>query len=204
VSKFYSDGAMKRVLALTLTAPLALVGSQFAHKAAYLGAEPDDERRSHLLESTGHAYLSEVAKPTALIAVALCLAALAAHFVYARRGGRRARLGAAPFALVPLVAFLLQEHLERALHHGNFPFTLLLERPILLGLALQVPFALLAYALAWLLLRATEALARALGGAWPEASLGGAACVHAPTAVLLPRVRVRARGYTGRGPPLCV
>ena len=167
---------MRRLLAWSLTAPLALVGSQLAHDAAYLGAEPDDDRRvSHLLESTGHGYLAEVAKPTALIAVALCLAALAVYFGYVRRGGRPARLGAVPFALVPVAAFLLQEHLERVLHHGNFPFSLLLERPILLGLVLQVPFALLAYGLAWLLLRATEALVRALAGGSPEASLSGAA-----------------------------
>ena len=195
---------MRRLLAWSLTAPLALVGSQLAHDAAYLGAEPDNDRRSHLLESTGHGYLAEVAKPTALIAVAACLAALAVYFHYVRRGGRPARLGAVPFAFVPVAAFLLQEHLERLLHTGSFPFMLLLERPILLGLLLQLPFALLAYALASVLLRATEALARALAGAWRVVSLRGPASERGPLAVLLPRTRVRARGYTGRGPPLGV
>ena len=124
------------------------------------------------------------------------------YFHYVRRGGRPARLGAVPFAFVPVAAFLLQEHLERLLHHGSFPFMLLLERPILLGLVLQLPFALLAYALAWVLLRATEALARALAGGSLEVSLSGADSGCAPLEVLLPRTRVRARGYTGRGPPL--
>jgi len=195
---------MRGALAWLLTAPLALVGSQLAHDAAYLGAEPDDDRRSHLLESTGHGYLAEMAKPTALIAVALCLAALAVHYGYLRRGGRPARPGAAPFAFVPVGAFVLQEHLERLLHDGSFPFTVLFEGPILLGLALQLPFALLAYGVALLLLRATEALARALAGGWHGLSLPGVPSARLAHAVLLPRTRVRARGYTGRGPPLGV
>ena len=194
---------MRRLLAWSLTAPLALVGSQLAHDAAYLGAEPDDDRRSHLLESTGHGYLAEVAKPTALIAVGgLPGSRSPCTSTTCDAAAGPARLGAVPFALVPVAAFLLQEHLERLLHHGSFPFRLLLERPILLGLVLQLPFALLAYALAWVLLRATEALARALAGGWRERLVARRRLGARPTDVLLPRARVRARGYTGRGPPL--
>ena len=195
---------MKGVLAWMLTAPLALVSSQLAHDAAYLGAEPDDDKRSHLLESTGHGYLAEVAKPTALIATAVCLLAVAAYYGYALRGGRIARVPAAPFALVPVAAFLFQEHLERLLHDGHFPLGLLLESPILLGLALQLPFALLAYATAWVLLRATAALVRALAGGWRGLAVRGTASARVPLTVTLPRARVLARGYTGRGPPLGV
>jgi hypothetical protein len=193
---------MKGVLAWLLTAPLALVGSQLAHETAYIGAEPDREERAHLLESTGHRYLEEVAQPTALVATALCLAALAICFGYARRGGRIARLPATAFALVPAAAFVFQEHLERMLHDGGLPLGVLLEPPVLLGLALQFPFALLAYAIAWLLLRATEALARALAEGWRQAALLAIAVPRGPTPVALVRTRPLARGYTGRGPPL--
>jgi hypothetical protein len=193
---------MKGALALLLTAPLALVSSQLAHDAAYLGAEPDAEKRSHLLERTGHAYLAELAKPTALVAVALCLTGLALYSVYVRRGGRHPRPGALPFALVPVAAFMLQEHIERVIELGRFPHTLLLERPVLLGLALQLPFALVAYGLAWLLLRATEALVRALSGEWRGSSLRNDGSARLPLAVAPARMPVRARGYTERGPPL--
>jgi hypothetical protein len=137
-----------------------------------------------------------------VVATAVCLLALAAHYCYTRRGGRVARLRAAPFAIVPVAAFVLQEHFERLLHDGHFPVTLLLERPILLGLALQLPFALLAYAIAWLLVRATEALVRALAGGWVGSSLRGAGSTRAPLTASLLRARVLARGYAGRGPPL--
>ena len=194
---------MRSALAWLLTAPLALVGSQIAHDAAYLGAEPDDDRRSHLLESTGHGYLAEVAKPTALIAVALCLAALALYYVLraARRPARAARGGAVRRSC-PWLRSCSRSTSSASSTHGQLPLRALLEPPILLGLVLQLPFALLAYGVAWLLLRATEALVRALGGEWRDVSSARRRSPRAPLAVLLPRTRVRARGYTGRGPPL--
>jgi hypothetical protein len=55
------------------------------------------------------------------------------------------------FPLVALATFVLQEHLERLVHGGGVPF-LLASPAFVLGLALQIPVALVAWALArWLL-----------------------------------------------------
>ena len=44
-------------LAWVLSLGLAAAGGLVAHGLAYRIAEPDPERRHHLLESTGHSYL---------------------------------------------------------------------------------------------------------------------------------------------------
>src|SRR3990172_8727238 len=72
---------------------------------------------------------------------------------------RRGRAPAAwPFAAVALGGFAVQEHLERLVHTGEPP--LLVTWPVfLLGLALQLPFALAAYLVARALLHVAQALA---------------------------------------------
>ena len=196
---------MKGVLAWMLTAPLALVSSQLAHDAAYLGAEPDDDKRSHLLESTGHGYLAEVGKadgadrhgrvPASPSRRALRLRA-------ARRPDRapRRRLRSRSF---PSRRSCFQEHLERLLHDGQLPVRAAARvadpaRP-------RAPAAVRAAGLrdspGCCCARPTRSPARS-----PAAGAGvavrGAGSARVPLDVSLPRTRVRARGYTGRGPPL--
>ena len=67
-----------------------------------------------------------------------------------------------PFAVLPPLAFALQEHLERLLHAGAVPWTAVLEPTFLPGFLLQLPFALLAFAVARALLGAAVLLARLL------------------------------------------
>jgi hypothetical protein len=191
---------MSRRLAWMLAAPLALWGSQLAHALGYVAVAPRGEERAHLLATTGHGYQQHLPLVAALAAT-LCIAALVTHFVGARRGAA-GRLGAATFALVPLTVFPIQEHAERWLHDGQVPWTAVLAPTFAVGLALQLPFALLAYAVARTLLRATDALARRplLEGLLelPRSSV----CVRPPLAVALPRPVQLARGYAERGPPL--
>jgi hypothetical protein len=191
---------MRRGVAWLVAAPVALAGSQLAHHFGYVAVAPEKVERSHLLATTGHGYQQHLPLVAAL-AASLCVTALVAVFLDERRGRAGARLGAAIFALVPLTVFPVQEHLERWLHDGAFPLTAALAPTFLIGLALQVPFALLAYLVAHGLLSATSALARRLGrGAvvLPRA----AARARAPRTVSLPRPAALARGYAERGPPL--
>jgi hypothetical protein len=65
---------------------------------------------------------------------------------------RRSSIAAWPFPVAALATFAVQEHTERALHTGELPW--LLASPVfLVGLLLQVPVALVAWALARRLLR---------------------------------------------------
>src|SRR3990172_1787334 len=141
--------------------PLAAAGSAAAHLLAYRLVEPDPRVRSELLEGTGHAYL--VYLPLFL---AGCLALLGAALVgHAVAGLRRRPATAAtiwPLAFVPPLGFALQEHLERLLAWGNVPFAAALEPTFAVGLALQLPFALAALAVARALAGAAGALGRAV------------------------------------------
>ena len=131
----------RRVAALAVAAPVA-VGTLAAHQGAYalLGVAPGPV----------HGYLTYA--PHALLLLTLgALGALLAD----ERPAALARPWL--FVGVALGAFAGQEHVERLLHDGQVPW--LLTSPVfLLGLALQLPFALLA----WLAARSVAAVAEAL------------------------------------------
>ncbi len=67
------------------------------------------------------------------------------------------------FAVVPLVGFLLQEHLEHLVAARELEVTFFLSTPFVLGLALQIPFAFAALVVARLILGFVARVARAIG-----------------------------------------
>jgi hypothetical protein len=176
--------------------PVVLGGCLAAHVAAYAVVEPGGHARHELLARGGHGYLAQPAL-LAAGALALLLVAVLHH-------GLRGRAGARPspvlFAVLPPLAFAFQEHVERLLHTGAFPVAAALEPTFLIGLALQFPFALLAWVLARAVLRAAEMLGtfarrrRTVRRAGPRGPL--------PASASLPRVGPLAVGAPGRGPPL--
>ena len=193
---------MKRQLPWLIAMPLAVVGTLAGHSVGYWAAVPDAHERAHVLASSGHGYLH-----FAPLVLALCgaLAALGfvAHALAAFRGrdtagGTRIRLVA---ALAP-VAFVLQELLERYVHDGHLHWHLIVSAPFLLGLTTQVPFALLAAAIAFALATAAQQVAHAIRTARGPRPRGTALTFLFWLSVDLPAVRVLARGYAGRGPPL--
>jgi hypothetical protein len=168
---------VQRTLAAWLVAlPAAAGGVLAAHAAAYglVGGGAD----------AAHGYLPLAeASVCALLALGLVAAVLAAH------AGAPGRPHALAFALAPPLAFLLQETAERG-------FALPLERVVLVGLVLQLPFALLAYVAARLLLRAAAALAPA-----PRARLRPARPMYARPSFAAPRPGLLLARH-GRAPPL--
>jgi hypothetical protein len=102
--------------------------------------------------------------------------------------------------LLPPLAFVVQEVLERLIHVGHIPWTTPLQPAFLIGLAFQLPLALAALIIAWLLDSAAQAIGSALASAGP---------VLFPDLDPVP-VRARAvrnpvglaRGYGERAPPL--
>jgi hypothetical protein len=103
-------------------------------------------------------------------------------------------LSAWPFPVVAVATFVAQEHLERVAHTGHLPW-LLLSAPFLVGLVLQVPFALLA----WWLARRLLALLRE-----PRAAQPVLPRLLLPP-VVLPATPMRAAvvaTHRGRAPPL--
>jgi hypothetical protein len=184
---------MSTRFALLLSLPVAIAGSLAAHAVAYLIAVPDPQARATLLERTGHGYLAHL---PVLAGAGLALA-LAAGVSHAARGRPGARPSPWVFALLPPLAFVLQEHLERLLS-GALPLETVLDPTFVIGLALQLPFALLAYALVGVLLRAAEALGLLL--VRPPRLRVRAIAAAGPSSTA-PRPAARPPANAQRGPP---
>jgi hypothetical protein len=182
-----------------LTAPLLLTGLVTAHSLGYRWAISDPQARAHVLEDSGHSYFAYL---PAVLAVALTLAAAAlAALVWSAARRRHAPSSTPwPVALLPPIAFLAQELLERALHTGHVHPSALLEPAVLIGLALQLPIALIVLGLARLLAEGAEAVGRALVGS-PPALLAGVVLGASLEELLTPALSASSRGWTERGPP---
>lgn len=190
---------MRRSAAWLATVPLMLGGSQLAHAVAYRIAYPQAHVRVVHMLATGHSYFTRL--PILLAAAGACvLVALVATAVDAARGLRARALPASAFALLPPLAFALQELLELSLHTGTFAWHAVLAPTFLPGLLLQLPFALLMYVLARLLLRAAERIGHALRGA--PAGVRTKIVFASPPAA--PHVRPARGRRFARGPPRVV
>lgn len=191
---------MRRLrIAWLVAISLMSVGSLGAHSVAYRLAEPDAGARADALAGTGHGYFA-YAPFLVASALAVAVAALAAAAV---RGARGTRITPPPtwqLALLPPLGFALQEHLERVAS-GSGAGHLLAEPAFLVGLALQVPFALLALLAARELTRAAASLGRALTHA-QHAPRRRAFSSAIPTGqTLMPPRPAAVRGRAVRGPP---
>jgi hypothetical protein len=142
---------------LALSLPLAAVGCLAGHAAGYalVGMSRQD---AHI-----HGYLGYapqfLAVSAAFVTVALAL----------RVSGRfKGRPAAWPFALLPPLAFVAQELIERVA--AGLPGHAVFEPAVYAGLAVQLPIAFLAYRAARALLRVADGAGRALRLA-PECTL---------------------------------
>ena len=196
------DAHMERQLPWLIAMPLAVVGTLAGHSVGYWAVVPDAHERTHVLSTSGHGYLHYaplvLALCGALAALGFVAQALTAFRGHDATGGTRITL---VVALAP-VAFVLQELLERYVHDGHVHWDLVVSAPFLLGLATQVPFALLAAAIAFVLANAARHVAQAIRAARRPRPRGTALTFLSWLSVDLPSAPVLARGYTGRGPPL--
>jgi hypothetical protein len=190
---------MRHRLTWLSTAPLMLAGLLAAHALGYRLAVSDPHARADALSHSGHDYFSYV--PFALtVCLGVLLAGLAGQALSAFRGELRRPATSPLIVLLSPVAFVAQEFVERFAHTGEVSLMTAVQPVFLIGLALQLPFALAALLVAW----ALDSAARAVGGAL--ASLPRPAFqVLVPVPVRAsgaPRVAGLARGYGERAPPL--
>jgi hypothetical protein len=178
---------VRRFTALVASLPLIGAGSIAAHDLAYrlVGGG--------LYQEHMHDYLTRAPTLLALL-LGFSVAVLA---VALRHSELHLRAPAWLFAAAPLVAFAVQEHLERAVQ-GQPAARTALEPAFALGLALQLPFALLAYVAARILFRT---VALVVGFFRPRrARLRPAATERPGFRFSFPRPAL-ARGFSSRGPP---
>jgi len=189
---------MRQRLAWLSTAPLMFAGLIAGHQLAYRLVYSDAHARANALARSGHAYLGYV--PLALsVSLGVLLAGLAFQTRAGFRGIPRRTLASPLIVLLPPIAFAVQEFAERLLHTGHAPWTLIVQPTLLLGVAFQLPFALAALLIAWLLDSAARAIGRALRDL-PQPAFQ--AFVPEPVRVVaVPRAAGLARGYGERAPP---
>jgi hypothetical protein len=176
-----------------------VVGSQVGHALAYRLTTPNAVEREHDLTATGHAYLAYLPGALAVCGV-LVVVALAVELAHVLTDRRRARPAALPFAILAPAIFVCQEHLERLLHDGVFPWDAATQPTFVVGLLLQLPFAVAAYLLARLLLGVVRSLGR-LFSAVPRARVLPSTQPRPRARLVGPRVPALALGYGSRGPP---
>ena len=193
----------RRIVAWALSVPLMLGGTEAAHWLSYRLVYPDGWERSQVLAQTGHGYFS-VLTLLGGIAGALVVSGLFLHgrAIAVGGAGRVREIRLAQFAALPPLAFALQEHLERLIHDGTI-VGVAFQPTFMLGLLLQLPFAVAAYLLARFLLRVVGRVARVFGGrvgrrrrTLPSIPRSRFSLEFAPV-----RIPALAGGHAERGPP---
>ena len=190
---------MRRVAPWILSVPLMLGGAELAHWLSYRLVYPDSFQRATVLAQTGHGYF-RCAPVIASLAGALLITAAGWHW-HALRGGRRP-LQAGPrwqFLLLPALCFALQEHLEQLSTSGSVS-GVSMAPTFLLGVLFTLPFGLLAYLIARLLLGVVEVVVRLLGR--PRSAGPVPLSFARPALLIVPAGAVACRGLPVRGPPL--
>ena len=140
---------MRKRALLACSLPLAAAGTLAGHAAGY--ALVGSSRRDAL----AHGYLGYAPQ-----FLALCIAVLVLALALRATGRLQGRPSAWPFALIPPIAFLAQELIERLA--AGLPAHAVLEPAVYVGLAAQLPIALLGFLAARSLLRAADEATRGL------------------------------------------
>jgi hypothetical protein len=175
-----------------------LCGVLAGHALGYRLAIADPHARADALAHSGHGYFGYA--PFALaVCLGVLLTALVLQGLTGFRGQWRRPATSPLIVLLPPLAFVAQEFVERLIHAGQVPWTTAFEPAFLFGLAFQLPFALAALVLAWALDSAARAVGRALA-ALPRPTYSAPALVPIRV-VAAPRPAGLARGYGERAPP---
>jgi hypothetical protein len=202
------ESGLGRRLPWLVALPLMAAGSLAAHAAGYaFGPAAHEHAHAEAAELVAvHERASGGFGAHAVLWLGLLAALLAVVAIRALglrlRGRDSRRLGAGCFFLLPLLAYSSQELIERLLRAESVPFEAALEPHFPFGLALQVPFAVAAFLLGWLLLQVGKRLVRLLGERPPRSLRPRPLALPAPSALVVPRIRPLSRGHPLRGPPL--
>jgi hypothetical protein len=183
--------------------PFAVASWLGAHCLAYWLVAPGAEQHMGMHTEHGHAWLGYT-PALAIWGMTLVVAGLVLCAGEGLRGRGPARPPVLLFAVLPPVAFTVQEHAERLLASGSIPHDLVLEPTFLVGLALQLPFALGALLVTRALYALGVGLGRMLAARLPAGRTlrhGRPALVHLPASPTLVPRPVLALGHGQRAPP---
>ena len=190
----------RRRTAWVLSLMLMAAGAVVAHALAYRLVPPAHHMHGSMEAETAHGYILHLDVCLAVCG-AIALLALAASLVTRLRHGYALRAPVWVFALVPPVGFVIQEHLEHLLATGSLPYAAALDPTFLVGLALQLPFALAALLAVRALLALAVALVDALSAPAKPRLVSLVLRSPAVPASLRPCASALALGHGQRAPP---
>jgi hypothetical protein len=194
---------IRRTGAWAIAVPLAVASWLGAHCFAYLLVSPGAEHHMGVHAEHGHAWLGYT--PALVVwGLALVLGGVVLCLADGLRGRRPSRPPVRLFAFLPPIGFTLQEHAERLIGSGSVPYDLVVEPTFMVGLALQLPFALAAL----LLTRALYAIGFGLGRVLADTlalrrplRYAAPALLGLPESATLVSPSVLALGHGQRAPP---
>ncbi len=184
----------RRALAWLSPLPLVAAGSLAAHGLVYRLAAPAKHDHGQALAHAPIAWYT-----CAALCGAIAVAALVCIALVSVRRGVRMRPPYWLILLVPPLGFAAQEQIGRLFHAGAL--TTLPELSFVLGVALQLPVALLALWLVRLVLATAIVVVSALSGSEPRRATERTTRQRPAWTVLVPSVPALALGYGERGPP---
>jgi hypothetical protein len=198
-----------RRLPWVIVLPLAFAGSWVAHvvgRALAPSSTEGFEATEHLERATG----THGGPPTLAVAavaapfVAVALIVFAAWLGAKARGRSGRGVGAGWFLILPSLAYIAGELLERFTTGSTEAFGLhaLREPGLLLALALQIPFGAVAFAIARLLLAAARAIASKIGRSVAEPARPRRSVLEPVTWIAPTRWSCLVGAHGLRGPPV--
>jgi hypothetical protein len=196
-------GMTRRTAAWAISLPLVVASWLGAHCLAYALVAPGAEQHMGMHAEHGHAWLGYT-PALAVWALALVVAGVVLSVGEGLRGRRPSRPPVRLFALLPPVAFVVQEHVERLVASGSIPHDLVMEPAFLAGLALQLPFSVAALLLTRGLYSLGFRLGNTLAGRLaigPALRYSPPALLRRPVSVTLISPSVLALGHGQRAPP---
>ncbi len=153
---------MRFLLARAVAVPIMVVGWLGAHWLSYRLVIPDPTERARVLAASGHQYFSYLPFILAFT-LSLLVVALVLRVASTARGVRGADLVAWPFGFLPPLIFAFEEYFDRLVHDGTVQLATATEKTFVVGVLIQIPVGICAYAAVRALLRWADRLGSALG-----------------------------------------
>jgi hypothetical protein len=185
---------MRRLLAWLVALPLTAAGTYLTHSLLPARAHAGG---GHTHPTTDTGLLGFLCSAPFLLSTIGLLALLVAIRVVQTRS---TSVSAWPFALLVPLGFLIHHHLEHFVGGSPAPLGALVGSELLVGLALQLPFALLAYLVVSALLRVADSLVAALSARRRRRVVPTAAS-PIRISVSTPRIALLATAAAPRAPP---
>jgi hypothetical protein len=180
-----------------VTVPIAAVGCEWAHALANIVFGAPDRGRAELFDGGPGAGALPILVSLALAAILVGLVGRATG-AWSTSQAAAARL---PFALLPPMLFIVQEHVETVLNTGAVPFGTAIEPSFLPGLLLQIPFAIAGYAIAWALVRLADGVRARVAARRRAAHLSCTFARRWPAERAVAPSEAHRWAHSGRAPP---